>query len=223
MARVHICIAQHVIGNEAILDELIEFGGLTNVNRERALEFGLVTADSQKSSTELLAMPYVLSVSPDEVKHIATRPPPQRMMGYPIPVPLPSQSSQSAKAVAKAVDSEAVTDRGPIPVPGRENVIHQVDVSGYLFPRRGAFPGVPSFLSMRSCDDAFLPVFSTKEKLVDFCTTQAIPYEGITHIDNGAEFLSSFLDHKNIRIIVDPTVNPSNGKWRFVEIFLTGN
>jgi hypothetical protein len=100
-------------------------------------------------------------------------------------------------------------------------------ISGYLIPAH--MNRQPVLIGMDGTDDLFIVVFSTEEKLRSFMDEANVDFDRIQQITDGVEFIES-IDEENgkvsrpfaLRIAADPHKH-ENGRWRFQEIFRTGD
>lgn len=98
--------------------------------------------------------------------------------------------------------------------------VREVTLTGKLLPWGDDDQVV--LIHMSACDDYFLPVFSTRDKLEATLGRAGVRFVKIKHVDDGAVFLASlpylYGDGKRaLRIILDPTFG-RDGTVRFTEI-----
>lgn len=89
-----------------------------------------------------------------------------------------------------------------------------LDLTGRVFAWKN---DEPVFLRMPQSDKLYLAVFSSARKLKKFHSIAHAPFKSIKQIENGPEFLTSFVDHPQIVVIVDPYVT-EQGRVRFLQV-----
>lgn len=102
--------------------------------------------------------------------------------------------------------------------------IQAASIEGYFLPWQN---GQPLFVKLNGCDDWFLPIFSTEEKLdevVSYLTVKGYfelaPYS-IKQVTGQRDFLESIFEG-GVRVMADPQIiNENHTKW--TEVVFSGD
>ena len=95
-----------------------------------------------------------------------------------------------------------------------------MDLTGKIFAWAH---GQPVFINMPGSSHLYLPLFDTREELEEVMTKAGAKWRSIKQVEDGAEFLSTLLQQKNLgegselKIITNISHLP-NGRVRFVEM-----
>jgi hypothetical protein len=100
-----------------------------------------------------------------------------------------------------------------------------VTLEGVLIPWLGL---QPQLVQVDDCDDFFLPLFSTEEKLREFMVLlddrmkRIATHYTIKEVTDGFEFLDSIFEHEGVRIMLDPILLDNN-RTRWTEVIKRGD